>query len=279
MRSSHARILSTLLTLFAAPVGAAHADEPRPETEPIPAAKHDDQIPAKTVDAHSPSATSPCRKDGGSTFGFAIGGSTMQIVLGPMLAKRFEKDGMRGDYLGKSASGLARYDYFDWPETVRGILGKHDPDVFVVAIGSNDGQSLRETNGHWFPIDKPGWREEYARRIDAFLDLLAGKDRHRAVIWLGPAAHSDDKKRLRGAVVGDVIRERVSKFDGRSWYIDLFARTSTVDGGALNELRVAGSDKPVVLRKEDGFHLARPGVDMLMYRPVLDLLAPCRRAR
>ncbi|MFO0745504.1 MAG: hypothetical protein U1F43_07510 [Myxococcota bacterium] len=267
------------MALVAAPL-AARATPPRPD-DPIGSGEAggdaSPQVPAKPIDARSATATAPpCKKDGSAPFVYAIGGSTMQIVFGPMLGKRLAKDGFKVEKLGKSASGLARFDYYDWPEQARTILAASDPDVFVVAIGSNDGQSLREVGGKWFPLDRPEWRVEYARRIDAFLDELAGKDRHRAVIWLGPAAHSVDEKRRRGKVVGDVIRERVKAFDGRAWYVDVFARTSTADGGALNELRVPGSDDPVALRTADGFHLTRPGVESIQLAPVMAILGRCQ---
>ncbi|MCC6620979.1 MAG: DUF459 domain-containing protein [Deltaproteobacteria bacterium] len=233
------------------------------------------QVPAPVVDARSPTARTPCRADGQPPFVYAIGGSTLQIVLGPMFEKRLGKLGMRVAFQGKSASGLARYDYFDWPTVMQGVLAKQDPDVIYVTLGSNDGQSLRDAAGTWTHLHKPEWRAAYAARIDAFLEQLAGPGRRRAIIWSGPAAHSVDLKRQRGAVVSEVIRERVRRFPGRAWYIDLFSRTATADGGALNELVVG--DELVPLRTADGFHLTRPGVEALMYEPVRALLAPCAR--
>ncbi len=276
MRTSLTLSLLFFGALVVGPIAgrAAPPEEAPPEDGPIVPA---DEVPAVVDDARSPSAKNPCRADGAPLSVFALGGSTMQIVLGPMLAKRFAADGFEVAYQGKSASGLARYDYFDWPKTVGTILTQHDPDVFVVALGSNDGQSLRETGGRWFHLDKPEWREEYARRIDAFLALLAGPDRRRAVIWSGPAAHSDDKKRRRGAVVSEVIRERIERFAGRAWYVDLFARTSTADGGALYGLKQSGRDEVVPLRTRDGFHLTRPAVEAMMFSPVQALLAACRK--
>lgn len=262
-------------TLSLTAARAAPADPP--ETPAPEVAKGPTQVPAKPIDAHSPTATtSPCPKDGRAPFVYAIGASTMQIVFGPMLAKRLAKDGVKVESMGKSASGIARFDYFDWPQTARELLAKSDPDVFVAAIGSNDGQALRDADGTWYRLDTPAWRTEYARRVDAFLELLAGKDHHRAVIWLGPAAHSVDEKRARGRAVNDVIRERVGKFAGRAWFVDVYDRTSTDDGGALNELVVAGSESVVPLRSSDGFHLTRPGVEAIQLAPVLSILGRCR---
>jgi len=250
------------------------ADGEHAEPGPAPRAAAR-QVPAKIVDARSPTAKTACRADGQAPFVFALGGSTLQIVLGPMFGKRLGPLGAKVEYQGKAASGLARYDYFDWPTTVKTLLTVKDPDVFYIALGSNDGQSLRDAAGTWTHLHKPEWRAAYAARVDAFLELLAGPDRRRAIIWSGPAAHSVDAKRERGAVVSDIIRERIRAFAGRAWYIDLFARTATADGGALNELVVSGSAEPVALRTADGFHLTRPGVEALMFEPVRALLAPC----
>ena len=221
-------------------------------------------------------AVSTCRADDGPLTLFAIGSSSMQIVLGPMLTKRFGKDGLKVDFVGKSASGLARPDYFDWPTTVKTALATHTPDVFVVDLGSNDGQSLRELDGRWTSVNKAAeWKAEYGRRVDAMLALAAGPNLERAVIWIGPAAHSVDEKRARGRVVGDVIRERITAFAGRAWYIDLFARSATEDGGALWEMKVAGQAEPIPTRGKDGFHLTRAAVDEAMFKPLAALLAPC----
>lgn len=289
MRTGKGQRLTIVVALVIAASGAHAEPTPEPEEqEPFvdpwvagapeaPDAVPAGQTPAKIVDAHSPTAKTPCRADGQAPLVFALGGSTLQIVLGPMFQKRFGKEGMRVAFQGKAASGLARYDYFDWPTTMKGVLAKDDPDVVYVALGSNDGQSLRDADGTWTHLHKPEWRDAYARRVDAFLELLAGADRHRVIIWSGPAAHSVDQKRERGAVVSEIIRERIRRFAGRAWYIDLFGRTATADGGALNELRLAGKDEVVPLRTADGFHLTRPGVEALMLEPVRALLAPCTK--
>jgi hypothetical protein len=104
------------------------------------------------------------------------------------------------------------------------------------------------------------------RRVDAMLELAAGKDRHRAVIWIGRAAHDVDEKRARGCVVGEVIRERVAAFGGRAWSIDLFARSSTADGSALYELKLPGQVL-FPLRTSKGFHLTKAGVKAAMFDP------------
>lgn len=233
------------------------------------------ETPATPNDVRSATATTACRADGGALSLFAVGSSSMQIVLGPMLTKRFGQDGLRVNFIGKSASGLARPDYFDWHTTMTVALAAQDPDVVVIDLGSNDGQGLKHADGSWTRADKTAaWRAEYGRRVDALLELGAGPGRRRAVIWIGPAAHNVDDKRARGAVVGDVIEERIAAFAGRAWYIDLFARSSTADGGALYELQT--KDGPVPLRTEDGFHLTRDGVKAAMFDPLAALLAPCR---
>lgn len=262
-------VACVLLAALVAPWSAS-AEAP---TEPAEPAE-----PAKVQDSRSKTATEPCPADGEPPSLLAIGGSTMKNTLGRMLDKVLSPDGWRVAKHGKAASGLARPDYYDWPAAAKGLVAGGGADIVVVALGSNDGQSLKHGDGRWTRLKYPDqWVEEYGRRVDAMLSLLAGKNRERAVIWFGPMAHGVEAKRKRGARTARVIRERVEAFDGRAWYLDLYGRTSTADGGARQLVAGAGGAEHVKIRMRDGFHLTKAGVRMLMVEPLLELLAPCRR--
>lgn len=238
------------------------------------------QWPAKPKDARSKAAElAPCEEIGESAPAekievLGVGGSSMHFGLGPILVSRLDRAGIEAEKNAKSATGLARPDFFDWPAHAAKLLKKSDPDVVVVALGGNDTQSLSNADkSKWWKRGKKGWEEEYGRRVDAFLALLAGEELQRSVIWLGPLAHTSDKGFKYSKKVSKVIRERVEAFAGRAWFIDLHGRTSTASGEPLTKLRVG--KKTYTLRADDGLHLKRRGVKALMLEPVMALLEPC----
>src|SRR5690606_15905590 len=81
---------------------------------------------------------------------------------------------------GKSASGLARPDFFDWIAEGKRQVELRDPDLVVVIMGGNDGQDLTRPprgGGKRVTWKDEAWADAYRERMDQFLHELQAPDR------------------------------------------------------------------------------------------------------
>ncbi len=158
---------------------------------------------------------------------------------------------------GKSSSGLARPDFFDWFEEGKRLVKLHDPDLVVVIIGGNDGQDLRpKTEGRWVHWRSDAWPSAYQERLNRFLDAMAARDRRFAWLRLPAMEHRrlEGKLELIRAVQSDVVV-------GRSDVLEEVVVTDCFYGPAGRMYRFVpeGPDAGQRLRLDDGIHFTRAG--------------------
>ncbi len=185
-----------------------------------------------------------------------IGDSLAATAVGGMLAQTLDDEPFIDcTRRGKSASGLARPDFFDWPREADALLAKHNPTLVVVMMGGNDGQDLRSTerapNVHW---GSDAWREAYAARVRSFLAQLAGNDREIAWIELPPMGLRSLEKKLE--LIREIQRAQVEALGERAHYIETRAFLANTDGSMLNHLPHAPKD---TLRADDRIHFTMAG--------------------
>ncbi|MFP2934798.1 DUF459 domain-containing protein, partial [Pyxidicoccus sp. 3LG] len=187
-----------------------------------------------------------------------LGDSLIATGFGEYLQARLEAHpSIRAARRAKSSTGLARPDFFDWMEVGKQEVQRHQPDVVVVILGGNDGQSLQDGKGgkpiHW---GRPEWEEAYRQRLEAFVTALSAPGRK--IVWLElPATGRKRFEQKLGLIRGlqkEVIRARQDALhlDTRPFFTD-------AKGRALLLARVEGFRKPMRLRMEDGVHFTVAG--------------------
>jgi len=125
-----------------------------------------------------------------------IGSSSVNGALGRMMESELEGAGLRVERHGRSSTGLARPDFFDWQDEAHALRGLETMRGVVVYMGGNDTQALRlrreeapgGTRGEasWVAWrDEARWIEIYTARTHALVDALceAGAPR---VMWVLP---------------------------------------------------------------------------------------------
>jgi hypothetical protein len=157
---------------------------------------------------------------------------------------------------GRSSSGLARPDYFDWFELGAALAKRFRPDVVVVVIGGNDGQDLRpKAEGRWIHWRSDRWADGYRARTHRFLDAMAAPGRRFAWIELPAMAH----RRLEGkletirAVQAEALAERddvLAEIPGAPCFYDADRLLRTVPDGP---------DAGAPMRLDDGIHFTVAG--------------------
>ena len=77
-------------------------------------------------------------------------------AFGPYLGDLLQQTGLatvRLEY--KTSSGLARPDFFNWPEFMHQIVPQANPDIVVVTFGGNDAQGLSNPDKSWVVAHPP----------------------------------------------------------------------------------------------------------------------------
>jgi len=185
-----------------------------------------------------------------------IGDSMIATALGQRLEHGLSAEGFRVHRRGKSSSGLARPDFFDWPGEATKLMEKHAPDAVVVMMGGNDAQSLRTPNG-WIKWGDAAWREEYLRRVGELLGIVAPAGE--PVCWVGLPIVRSPGYRRKIELVNALVEEQVGLHPGAS-----FVSTWSVlakAGQYAESMNVGGKDE--TLRGSDGVHLTVAGARLL----------------
>lgn len=199
-----------------------------------------------------------------------LGDSNFHGPLGNRLVLGLEAKGYDVHLRGRSASGLANPEYFDWFTEARRVLDEVRPDAVVAMIGANDTQRITwlELRGRVPFKDEAAWAVAYEPRVRAFMQLLAADGRD--VYYLSPTNRGWPKAVAAVTRVREVQR-RVAAALPRVHWIDMFPLSSDAHGQWLREGRDE-SGHTVTYRTSDRIHLTKPGGDLVGAR-VLRALA------
>lgn len=188
-----------------------------------------------------------------------VGDSLAATGFGVLLEKRLDKHSeVDCARRAKSATGLARPDYFNWFKEGRKAVRRHKPELVVVIIGGNDGQDLvldaRRKNKR-VPWKSAQWDAAYARRVLEFVDSMQAEGRK--VLWLGlprtDTKNFERKLQKIRAVTRNALQERGSSVS----YVD--TTPFVVDGQGKLKKNVRHGSRSGALRQPDGIHFTMHG--------------------
>ena len=189
-----------------------------------------------------------------------LGDSLAATGFGAVLEKRLDAtDGLVCYRKGKSASGLARPDFFDWFAEGKKQVEAREPELVVVIMGGNDGQDLtrrKRSEGKRVRWKTEGWEAEYRRRMDAFLDEISAPDRK--ILWLGLPTMGITSFERKLKLIRRIQKEAVEATDNAT-YMDTAPFMSDEDGKMLKEARVGAKRKLQPIRSSDRIHFTMPG--------------------
>lgn len=164
------------------------------------------------------------------------------------------------------SSGLARPDFFNWPNELATKVPEVDPDIIVVTFGGNDSQGLSlPQDDLQFIIGDPvsneaEWTEEYTRRAGEAMDILLEQTEH--VIWVG--IPNDDSLEVTARLA---IQDRAAKAAAAERpdvvFVDTWTRFSGRDGGWAEFVVDPRDNVGKDVRAADGFHLNTNGAEIL----------------
>ena len=160
---------------------------------------------------------------------------------------------------GKSSTGLARPDFFDWMGEGARQVRRTNPDVVIVIVGGNDGQDLIDKEKKKRRVFWKGkkWAKAYAKRTTDFIELLAGEKRQ--VIWLELPAmdHRSLEKKLK--IIRKVQRDAIETLGPRISYLSTRQHFYTPNGKLITRIKAGRKNAKTDLRQDDGIHFSLPG--------------------
>ena len=199
-------------------------------------------------------------EQGGSRVVVLAGDSMMAVGFGTgLMRKAGEDQNLRILRVFKSGTGLARPDVFNWMEQYPAMLGPEKPDVVIVAIGANDGQSF-VVDGKVLLFGSEAWRKTYQSRVAEFLAMVESTGAR--VLWVGLPPMRSEPFNQRILVVNRIAYTVVSQDPKASWW----STTSFVGdaSGSYREFAELPNGRLVRLRAPDGIHFAEEGTSAMM---------------
>lgn len=242
------------------------APQPEPPVaeppEPAPAiAVADDETPDEPAAPKTPKKV------------LILGDSLAATGFGALLERKLDAHADVECYRkGKSASGLARPDFFDWPTEAKKQLEFRKPELVVVIMGGNDGQDLTRKKGKRVAWAEPdAWKADYRARMDDFLAELTQDDRK--VLWLGLPTMGMKSLETKLETIRAIQQEAVDALGDRGRYVDTAPFVTTDDGSLLTEAKVGGSKKAQPIRAEDRIHFTMSGSEYFADKVLPEVLS------
>ncbi len=267
------RFSKAILPLLLVFTAACGTDLQRASAQDLAAAFH---APAPTVKEDAlvtDTAANPrrtiMRGDGGAlpqrvTRAVSAAEPLRVMVIGDSLADGFgmfleQRVGQRGLPVqiinrGRTSTGLARSDFYDWPGNFAGFVAADRPDIVVAHFGANDNQPLRFADGRSVAYDTDDWDAAYKGRARDILDVAAAE---RAVVyWLGPAPDADTHRNALLTKANRLFRD-VARGSG-AHFISLPAFTAGSNGEFVAAAHGA------TIRSGDGSHFTAAGYTLVV---------------
>ena len=228
---------------------------PEPEPEPVAAAVPQEPAiaPVALPEPETPLPPASPRKV------LILGDSLAATGFGALLEKKLDAHpDIECTRKAKSATGLARPDFYDWEAEARKQVEARKPDLVVVILGGNDGQDLTPKSGKGKRVTwkSDGWNEAYKTRVADFLKEIGAAERK--VLWLGLPKSELNGFESKLNIIRQVQSEAVADLGATATYLETTPFLSDAKGELLATATV-GKRKEQDLREDDGIHFTMAG--------------------
>ena len=253
------------------PAAAIPAADPEPAAEPEPAAV----TPEPAVAVAEPEPTPDPAVPATPRKVLILGDSLAATGFGALLERKLDAHpDIECARKAKSATGLARPDFYDWEAEAKKQVEARTPDLVVVIMGGNDGQDLTPKSGKGKRVNwkSDGWNAAYKSRVADFLAKVGVAERK--VLWLGLPKSELTSFEQKLTVIRQVQSEAIGELGDAASYLDT-TPFLTDSSGTLLEKATVGKHKNQELREDDGIHFTMAGSEYFadkVYPEVLRVL-------
>ncbi len=187
-----------------------------------------------------------------------IGDSMMMEGLGPTLQKSLrQRSDLHVVREGRYSSGLSKPDFFNWPQNLKKLLAKHDPDLLIISLGANDTQDIM-IGKRRFRIDTEEWERVYAIRVINFLELATADDRK--VLWVSLPVMGRMPYANRTKIVNNITADMSAFYPGVAY--ENIEHLLTQNGKYTSFIKDK-NNKTIRLRSKDKIHVSTAGGQIL----------------
>jgi len=165
---------------------------------------------------------------------------------------------------GRTSTGLARSDFYDWPVHFEEQAAALHPDVVVVHFGANDNQAIIQGDRS-VGMGTEEWDAAYRQQTRRILEIAA---RYKAVVyWLGPAPDRHTALNRHLTRINPLFRDEAALVQAQ--FIALSSFAAGQNGEYVTTVSVDG--KVVTIRSGDGSHFTGAGYYMVADRILKDM--------
>jgi peptidoglycan DL-endopeptidase LytF len=219
----------------------------------VPALTRTGSAGARPSDASSPTVTSTASvvTPRASLKKAWIGGDSAAYQIQFTLAARLKKLGVsKVVSAGKSISGLAPPDFYNWPVHLKSALASLHPQAVVFMVGMNDGQGMT-AGGKTLLFGTAAWKKEYTKRVKTMMDAMRSAGVTRAY-WIGMPIMRSASFGKKMALLNTIFRAQAAAHPDVT-YVDAWKLFSSSKGTYVAKWRSA-----------DGMHFNIVGVNRLV---------------
>jgi len=225
--------------------------DPLPPAPPI-TNTHPPRPPRRDTPLRDPTTSKPLR--------VVVVGDSLAQGIGTFAERVFRPNLVQVFRQGRISTGLARPDYFDWPYQMRQIVKRARPDLTIVMIGENDGQSLVDREGQMVAqIGTGDFPDAYEQRVLQFARIATSEGGH--VIWVGLPQPRDSRRWDFIGRQNEAFAQAAAELPNVA-YFDTW-NTFTAPGGGYTAYYRDGNHVTLV-RADDGVHFNADGYTILM---------------
>ncbi|MGA2527636.1 MAG: DUF459 domain-containing protein [Acidimicrobiales bacterium] len=160
---------------------------------------------------------------------------------------------------GYVGSGLARPDFYDWPEHLEALVNQYHPKLVIILVGANDSQSF-DVGDQALAFGSAKWRSVYTQRVDAMINetLTSGAK----MLWVGAPIMADPVLSASMQTLNSIYQAQAKLHPGVE-FMSIWSLFSDASG-QYSEYLTNSSGQTVLARDDDGIHLTVPdGCDIL----------------
>jgi len=187
-----------------------------------------------------------------------VGDSLLQYVESSLRLELREPTLFEADFDWRYSTGLARPDFFNWPEHIQKRLEAEQPGAIVVMLGANDGQAI-SFDGKILFVETEEWEQEYRARAKTLVEVMGSRGAQ--VFWIGLPVMRSKGMHRRAATMNDAFKTATEALES-AHYVDIWSLFADEEGGYASHL-----NDPEGLRRKmrgnDGVHMSRSGTRRL----------------
>lgn len=165
---------------------------------------------------------------------------------------------------GRTSTGLARDDFYNWPAEFAAMAPTYRPDIIVAHFGANDNQTIIRSSGR-VSQGSEDWNTTYRDQIQRILDTAA---QHQAMVYLiGPAPDRGGSLNRHLTRINPLFQAEAAEVQAIYFPLSPFAA-----GPSGEYVKVAAvNGKNTTIRSGDGSHFTGVGYYLVADKLLADM--------